>query len=154
MRISSRCEYGLRAMVYLAGHDDGRPVPLPEIAAGENIPAPFLERILARLRESGLVKATRGVSGGYQLARPAGDVAVGEVVTALEGPLSLVGCVPDDGACERAESCASRVVWRRLDSAISGALNSITLDDLTRDGKRAGRVCAEDPSPKREAVSP
>jgi len=154
MRISSRCEYGLRAMVYLAGHDDGRPVPLPEIAAGENIPAPFLERILARLRESGLVKATRGVSGGYQLARPAGDVAVGEVVTALEGPLSLVGCVPDDGACERAESCASRVVWRRLDSAISGALNSITLDDLACDGKRAGRVCAEDPSPKREAVSP
>lgn len=133
MRISSRCEYGLRAMVYLAGRDDERPVPLPEIAAGEGIPAPFLERILARLRESGLVKATRGVSGGYQLARDPGAIAVGDVVTALEGPLSLVGCVPDDGACERAESCASRVVWRRLDSAISGALNSITLEDLTRE---------------------
>jgi Rrf2 family cysteine metabolism transcriptional repressor len=133
MRISSRCEYGLRAMVYLAARDDDHPVPLPEIAAGEGIPAPFLERILARLRESGLVKATRGVSGGYQLARAAGDIAVGDVVTALEGPLSLVGCVPDDGTCERAESCASRVVWRRLDSAITGALNSITLDDLTRE---------------------
>ncbi len=133
MRISSRCEYGLRAMVYLAGHDDGHPVPLSEIAAEEAIPAPFLERILARLRENGLVKARRGVSGGYQLARPAGDVAVGDVVTALEGPLSLVGCIPDDGACERAESCASRVVWRRLDSAITGALNSMTLDDLTRE---------------------
>jgi DNA-binding IscR family transcriptional regulator len=108
MRISSRCEYGLRAMVFLAAREDGRPVPLPEIAAGEGIPAPFLERILARLRESGLV-------------------------TALEGPLSLVGCVPDDGGCERAESCASRVVWRRLDSAISGALSSITLEDLTRE---------------------
>ena len=133
MRISSRCEYGLRAMVYLAGHDDGRPVPLPEIATEETIPAPFLERILARLRESGLVKATRGVSGGYQLARPAADIAVGDVVTALEGPLSLVGCVPDDGACDRADSCAARIVWRRLDSAISGALNSITLEDLTRE---------------------
>ena len=133
MRISSRCEYGLRAMVYLAARDDDKPVPLPEIAGGEGIPAPFLERILARLRESGLVKATRGVSGGYQLARAAGDIAVGDVVTALEGPLSLVGCVPDDGACDRAESCASRVVWRRLDSAITGALNSITLDDLTRE---------------------
>jgi Rrf2 family cysteine metabolism transcriptional repressor len=99
MRISSRCEYGLRAMVFLAAREDRRPVPLPEIAAGEGIPGPFLERILARLRESGLVKATRGVSGG----------------------------------CERAESCASRVVWRRLDSAISGALNSITLEDLTRE---------------------
>jgi Rrf2 family protein len=133
MRISSRCEYGLRAMVYLAGHDSGRPVPLPEIAAGEGIPAPFLERILARLRKAGLVKATRGVSGGYQLARAAGDVAVGEVVTALEGPLSLVGCVPDDRACARADSCASRIVWRRLDSAITGALNGITLEDLTRE---------------------
>jgi Rrf2 family protein len=120
-------------MVYLAGRGDDRPVPLPEIAAGEGIPAPFLERILARLRESGLVKATRGVSGGYQLGREPGAIAVGDVVTALEGPLSLVGCVPDDGGCERAESCASRVVWRRLDSAITGALNSITLEDLTRE---------------------
>ena len=51
MRISSRCEYGLRAMVYLAGHETGRPVPLPEIAAGESIPAPFLERILAHTHE-------------------------------------------------------------------------------------------------------
>jgi Rrf2 family cysteine metabolism transcriptional repressor len=133
MRISSRCEYGLRAMVYLAGHDSGRPVPLPEIAAEESIPAPFLERILARLREAGLVKATRGVSGGYQLAKAAADVAVGDVVTALEGPLSLVGCVPDDGACDRADSCASRIVWRRLDSAISGALNGINLEDLTKE---------------------
>jgi Rrf2 family transcriptional regulator, cysteine metabolism repressor len=120
-------------MVFLAGRDDDRPVPLPEIAAGEAIPAPFLERILARLREAGLVKATRGVSGGYRLGRRAADIAVGDVVTALEGPLSLVGCVPDDGGCERAESCASRVVWRRLDSAITGALNSITLEDLTRE---------------------
>ncbi len=133
MRISSRCEYGLRAMVYLAGHDDGRPVPLSEIAAAEGIPAPFLERILARLREAGLVKATRGVSGGYQLAQAAADVLVGDVVTALEGLLSLVGCVPDGGACERADSCASRIVWRRLDNAITGALNSITLEDLTKE---------------------
>jgi len=120
-------------MVFLAAHQNARPVPLSEIAAAEAIPAPFLERILARLRESGLVKATRGVSGGYQLARPPAAIAVGDVVSALEGPLSLVGCVPDDGGCARAESCASRVVWRRLDSAISGALNSINLEDLTRE---------------------
>jgi Rrf2 family cysteine metabolism transcriptional repressor len=133
VRISSRCEYGLRAMVYLAARSDGHPVPLPEIAAEEGIPAPFLERILARLREGGLVKATRGVTGGYQLARESAGIAVGDIVTALEGPLSLVGCVPDEEACARAESCASRVVWRRLDKAISGALNGITLEDLTRE---------------------
>src|SRR5450759_3009215 len=141
MRISSRCEYGLRAMVFLAAREDRRPVPLPEIAAAEGIPGPFLERILARLRESGLVKATRGVSGGYQLAQPPGDIAVGDVVTALEGPLSLVGCVPDDGGCERAESCASRVVWRRLDSAISGALSS--LDQLKLERAKAVKALVE-----------
>ncbi len=133
MRISSRCEYGLRAMVFLAACGHSRPVPLSEIAAEEGMPAPFLERILARLRESGLLKATRGASGGYQLAREAGSIAVGEVVTALEGPLSLVGCIPDDAACERADSCASRLVWRRLDSAITGALDGVTLEDLTRE---------------------
>ena len=107
------------------------PYRCPQIAAAEGIPAPFLERILARLRDAGLVKATRGASGGYQLARAAAGILVGDVVTALEGPLSLVGCVPDEGSCERADSCASRIVWRRLDSAITGALNSITLEDLT-----------------------
>jgi len=133
VRISSRCEYGLRAMVHLAGHDRGRPIPLPAIAAAEGIPAPFLERILAQLREAGLLKTTRGVGGGYRLARPAAEVAVDDVVTALEGPLSLVGCLPDDGACERAGSCASRVAWRRLDDAISDALGGITLEDLTKE---------------------
>ena len=89
-------------------------------------------RILARLREGG---ARQGDARRERrlLARAAADIAVGEVVTALEVPLSLVGCVPDDGACARADSCASRIVWRRLDSAISGALNSITLEDLTRE---------------------
>jgi Rrf2 family transcriptional regulator, cysteine metabolism repressor len=133
MRISSRCEYGLRAMVYLASHGDGRPVPLPEIATAEGMPAPFLERILAKLRESGLVRATRGVAGGYQLARASRSIVVGDVVTALEGPLSLVGCGPDVEGCARADSCASRAVWRRLDHAISGALNGITLEDLKRE---------------------
>ncbi len=131
MRISSRAEYGLRAMVYLAGREGDGPTPLPAIAAAEDIPGPFLERILARLREAGLVKTTRGASGGYQLARPAAAVAAGDVLTALEGRLSLVDCLPDDAACTRSDSCAARLVWRRLDRAITDALAGVTLEDLT-----------------------
>lgn len=130
MRISSRCEYGLRAMVYLAAHDRGHPVPLSEIATEEGIPAPFLERILARLRRGGLVTATRGASGGYQLAKRADAIAAGDIVTVLEGPPAIVGCVPDATACDRSGTCASRVVWRTLDLAISDALNSITLHEI------------------------
>ena len=130
MRITSRCEYGLRAMIYLARRADETPAPLAEIAAGEALPTAFLERILARLRDGGLVATTRGASGGYRLAREAGRISVGDIVTAIEGPLSLVGCLPDDEGCARAKGCASKRVWRRLDDAITGALDDISLDEL------------------------
>lgn len=123
-------------MVFLARREDGKPVPLTEIVGGEGIPGPFLERILARLRDAGLVATTRGVSGGYQLARRPESIDVLDVVTALEGPLSLIGCLPDDSACERSDSCASRAAWRRLDAAISEALSSVTLHDLTVERER------------------
>jgi Rrf2 family protein len=136
MKITSRTEYGLRAMVYLAGRTEGSPAPLTEIATSEGIPGAFLERILARLREAGLVRATRGASGGYALARPAARVAVADVVVALEGPLTLVDCVNADRSCARADACASRVVWRRLDDAITQALEGLSLDDLVAEGAR------------------
>ncbi len=131
MRISSRCEYGLRAMIYLARTVSADPVPLTEIARREDMPIAFLERILARLREGGLVASTRGASGGYRLSRSAGTISVADIVTAIEGPLSLVGCLPDEGGCARAGCCASQAVWRRLDDAISRALGDISLDELS-----------------------
>jgi Rrf2 family cysteine metabolism transcriptional repressor len=134
MKITSRTEYGLRAMVYLAGRSGEVPTPLTEISNSEGIPAPFLERILAQLREAGLVRATRGASGGYALARSPGSVAVADVVIALEGPLALVECMQPDRSCVRAEGCASRVLWRRLDDAITEALEGISLEDLVAEG--------------------
>ncbi len=106
-------------------------MPLTEIARREDMPTAFLERILARLREGGLVASTRGASGGYRLSRSAGAISVADIVTAIEGPLSLVGCLPDEGGCARAGSCASQRVWRRLDDAISRALGDISLDELS-----------------------
>ncbi len=136
MKITSRTEYGLRAMVYLAGREEETPAPLAEIAASEAIPAPFLERILAQLRDAGLVKSTRGASGGYALARPPERVAVYDVVTALEGPLTFVECVGTDRSCVRADGCASRVLWRRLDDAVQEALEGVSLADLVAEGVR------------------
>ena len=130
MHISSRCEYGLRAMVHLAARDDDAPVPLAAIAASEELPTAFLERILARLRDGGLLVTTRGASGGYRLARDAAAISVADIVTAIEGPLSLTGCLPDESACVRARGCVSKRVWRRLDEAISEALDAISLDEL------------------------
>ena len=130
MHISSRCRYGLRAMIYLALRGDERPVPLSEIAGSEAIPAPFLERIVAGLRSAGLVVATRGAAGGYRLSRPASQISAADVVAALDGPVDLVACVHDDEACGRSSSCLSRRVWTRLDEAIVAALAGVTLQDL------------------------
>jgi len=130
VHISSRCRYGLRAMLYLALRGDGRPVPLSEIAVAEAIPAPFLERIVAGLRSAGLVSATRGAAGGYRLSRPPAQITAADVVTALDGSPALAACVHDDEACGRSGSCLSRRVWTRLDEAIVGALAGLTLQDL------------------------
>ena len=130
MHISSRCRYGLRAMLYLALRDDDRPVPLSEIAGAEAIPAPFLERVVAGLRSAGLVTATRGAAGGYRLSRPAAQITAADVVTALDGSVDLAACVHDDEACRRSSSCLSRRVWTRLDEAIVAALAGVTLQDL------------------------
>jgi Rrf2 family protein len=118
-------------MVHLAGSVGVDPVSLSTIASEEGIPVAFLERIMALLRDAGLVIATRGVSGGYRLSRAAAEISAADIVATLEGPLSLVGCLPDDRGCDRVKGCASRQVWRRLDEAITDALNGITLSDLT-----------------------
>lgn len=117
-------------MVYLAARGGDAPVTLGEIAVTEGMPQAFLERILARLRDGGLVATRRGAGGGYRLARPARSISVGDVVTAIEGPLSLVGCLSDEQACEHSLDCASKGVWRRLDDAINAALDGISLEEL------------------------
>ncbi|HEY8477856.1 MAG TPA: Rrf2 family transcriptional regulator [Chloroflexota bacterium] len=133
MRISSRSHYGLRAMTELAKAYHQGPLPLSEIAQVEHLPLPYLEQVIATLREAGLVEATRGRHGGYRLSRPPAQITVGEVVRVLEGPIALVDCVADDyvaGSCEVETKCVSRVVWQRVKDSINSVLNSTTLADL------------------------
>jgi len=134
MRVSSRCRYGLRAMIYLAGHEGADPVPLSEIAASEGISPAFLERIAAQLKGAGLVGATRGAAGGYRLARRAAEISVADVVVALEGPLDLLDCVHDAHKCGRSEGCPSRRALTRLDEAVQAALAGVSLNDLVTEG--------------------
>lgn len=92
MKLSTRGEYGLRAMVYLATHgsDDGKMLHAQEISDIQDIPPHYLKQILARLRAGGLVRSTRGPTGGHALARDAYEITVGDVVGCLEGGVSGV----------------------------------------------------------------
>jgi len=140
MRISSKGHYGLLAVAELARRYDQGLISLSEIANAEHLPLPYLEQIIAPLRMAGLVEATRGLHGGYRLARRPSEVSVGEVVRWLEGPIALVECTTEGyqaGACEREAGCTSRGVWKQVSDAINDVLNTLTLADLIAEESRA-----------------
>lgn len=133
---SSRGEYGVRLMVELARHHGDGPVSLGELAEHEALPRPYLEQLVASLRAAGLVTSTRGAHGGYQLARPPGDIRMGQVVQALEGPIAPMVCAAEDplhaGDCERTGFCNVNQLWVRVRDAVIAALDSMSLAELAK----------------------
>ena len=134
MKVSTRVHYGLRAMTELAGsYREGKLLSISEIARKEDLPVAYLEQLVGELRRAGLVEGTRGVRGGYRLARVPEAITVGDVYRILEGEVAPVDCTAEDylpGACGREPVCLSRGIWARVQSAILGVLDSTTLNDL------------------------
>ena len=91
--LTQRSRYALRALIFIARTGGIAPVPISVIAADQKLPRKFLEIILLDLKNGGLVDSFRGKSGGYRLARPAGQVSFGDIIRLIEGPLALVPCV-------------------------------------------------------------
>ena len=136
MRVSSRAHYGLRMMTELAKGYGGGPRSLADIARVESLPLAYLEQLAASLRRGGLVAGTRGVHGGYVLARPPQEISVLDIVTLVEGEVAPVECVAhgyEAGACVREADCASRSLWQRLKQSIDAVLSSTTLAELVAD---------------------
>jgi Rrf2 family cysteine metabolism transcriptional repressor len=133
MKLSTREQYGVRAMVELARFYGQGPLPLTMVSRLQKISLAYLEQIVAPLREAGLVVSTRGAHGGYHLAREPQAITVGDVLRALEGPIAPVQCaseVRQPGYCEREEVCLTRAVWEKVRDSIVTALDSTTLADL------------------------
>lgn len=135
MRISKKSQYGLRAMVYLAGiFGKDEPCPLKEISQKEDISFDYLEKIISRLEKKGLVGAKRGVRGGYFLKRHPSKIKVGEIIKTLEGTMAPVKCVAlekeERYCCPRKKSCKTFNVWQKIQDTLNSTLNSITLADL------------------------
>ncbi len=132
MRISSRGQYGIRALVVLATRHGRGPTQVREIARVEGLSAKYLEQLLGRLRTGGLVRSVRGARGGYVLARVPEAITVREVLLLLEGSLAPVGCVEDGGACGDANgnACVAHPLWNGLHTTVLGYLESFTLADL------------------------
>jgi Rrf2 family protein len=133
VRITAKADYAVRAAVELAARQpDERPIKGEQLARSQGIPQNFLENILTELRRAGIVRTRRGADGGYQLALPADEVTVADVLRAVEGPLAAVqGVRPDQlaygGAAEKLPE-----VWVALRASLRDVLEHVTLADIAR----------------------
>jgi Rrf2 family cysteine metabolism transcriptional repressor len=145
MKVSTRGEYGVRAMVTLAKSYGQGPMSITAMAKDSSVPYAYLEQLIVPLRRAGLVESKRGAQGGYVLTRPPDLVRIGDVYRVMEGPVAPMDCVSEDPAdqtCPLIDGCQTRPVWIKVRDSIVDALDSMTLADLIRDEQvlKAGRV--------------
>lgn len=135
MRLSTRARYGTRLMLELALNFDKGTIFLKVIAKEEEISEKYLSHLVIPLKASGLISSSRGVHGGYRLAKPPTQITLKEIVQTLEGSISFVECVKNPSVCSRVSKCATRSIWEKLDEKISDELSSVTLEDLMNSQK-------------------
>jgi len=131
MKVSTRAEYGIRALIDLAQLYGQGPVQSHEIARRQGLPEPYLNQLMTTLRRAGLVQSKRGPNGGHMLARPPERITVGEAFLALEGSIAPWLCVEEtDAPCIYASGCGLRPVWQAVKAATEEVLNRTTLADI------------------------
>lgn len=138
MLFSTKAEYGVRLMVELGRQPGSSPVSLNAIAEAERLPLSYLEHLVAKLRQAGLVTSTRGAHGGYSLAYPAGEITMLEVVEALEGPIAPMDCFHETPGgkvlcsheADTDRTCATKLLWTRVQGGVNRALAGTTLAEL------------------------
>jgi Rrf2 family transcriptional regulator, cysteine metabolism repressor len=122
-------------MLELALHPGEGPVMMQTIANNQGVSRKYLDTIFSSLKNAGLVHSRRGIGGGHLLAKDPKEIVVGDILRAVEGPLSLVDCVGVPEICARAHRCVTRDVWDEIGQALEVALNKITLADLVKKQK-------------------
>ena len=141
MRITAKADYAVRAAAELAAAEGTGPVKGERIATAQDIPLKFLENILSELRTAGIVASRRGAEGGYWLDRPASEIAVADVLRAVEGPLaSIRGTGPERLTYEGAAEVLPQM-WVALRASLRIVLEGVTLADLAA-GKLPPEVTA------------
>jgi Rrf2 family protein len=133
LRFTKRADYGLMAIHYIAIHDDLGAVSAKRIAEEFAIPQELLAKILQRLAKQGLIVSHNGPKGGYVLTRRPAEIPIGEVIRALEGPISIVSCLEEASDCLQMERCSLRRPVQKIQVAIAQLLDTMSLAELTSD---------------------
>ena len=131
MKISTKGRYALRLMMDLAENNSGSPISLKDVAKRQDISDKYLEQIISILNKAGYVRSVRGAQGGYMLKMEPQNYTVGMILRQTEGSLAPVACIEDDEiVCDRQLQCVTSIVYKKINDAISGVVDNITLQDL------------------------
>lgn len=131
LKLSTKGQYGVRAMFELAKNFDKGPMTIKEIARRQDVSVAYLEQLLNRLRKSRLIVSRKGPGGGYVITKKPEEISVGMILNSLEGPVAITRCLdPKTKGCKRIDGCVARLLWKSLGEKIEDFLDTITLKDL------------------------
>jgi len=148
MKLSARSRYASRILLELARHDDNSPLSAAFLSQRTGVSVQFVEQILKPLKQHGLTKSVRGAAGGHKLAKPAGDITLGEVIRLMEGGINLTVCCGEKANdCPRKDGCLTREVWLRVSRTLEQELDSVSLSKMLHEGQ----VCLNRPQSKADA---
>jgi FeS assembly SUF system regulator len=129
LRISKLTDYATVILACLA-REDGQRRSTADIARLSHLAVPTAGKLLKQLQRSGLVDSTRGLHGGYRLARPARQISAAAILDAMEGPLALTECATGHSQCDLQSTCSVGGSWQRINEAVRQSLHEITLAEL------------------------
>jgi len=128
-------------MIHIACLPEGSVVLRSQISEAEGIPSSFMAKILRRLVQARLLDSSRGVHGGFSLAKAPGEITMLDIVEAIEGPLSLTQCSTHREGCERSGDCPASLIWPVVQESLRSTLAGVSLESLASAPRRHGRVC-------------
>jgi len=149
LRISKITDYGIVLLAHFAELAASETRSAREMAETSALPFPVVGKVLKILSQEGILASHRGAKGGYALARPAREISVAEIISALEGPIALTECSAGPGHCEQEAFCGVRAPWQRINRAIQDTLCTVTLDQLAHSGSVPILPLASGPRPTR-----
>jgi Rrf2 family protein len=132
LRLSTKGQYGVRAMFEITRGYPDQPVTIREISERQDVSVPYLEQILNKLRRAGLIKSVKGPGGGYLLAHKPDKISIAAILNELEGPVAITSCLDPEEGCSRVEGCVTHLLWKALGEKIEAFLETITLNDLIK----------------------
>ena len=134
MKISTKGQYGLAALVDMAIYGERDFINLKSISERQGISGKYLEQLFILLKRAGLIYSLRGAQGGYRLSREADKITVKDVLNSLEGPLALIDCIIEtkEERCNQFDCCVTRVLWQKIMEELNSITDAISLADLAK----------------------